>query len=148
MTLEDLVAEREVRALVARYCHAIARRDDDAWADTFAADGEWCVLGRTARGRGEALALYRKLVAGFPWVVQVASDGIVDVRGDTATGRWIVREYIQGATGATMFNVGVYRDDYRRCEDGRWRFARRVFTPTYMGPPDLSGKPLPLPADA
>jgi uncharacterized protein (TIGR02246 family) len=148
MTPEELRADLEIRALVARYCHAIAHRDDDAWADTFAKDGEWVVLGRTARGRDEALALYRKLVAGFPWIVQVATNGIVEVHGDTATGRWIITEYLQRQDGVPGVNVGVYRDSYRRCEDGRWRFARRVFTPTYLGPADLTGKTLPLPPEA
>lgn len=142
MIPEDVVAESEVRALVARYCHAILQRDDDAWADTFAKDGEWVVLGNHARGRDEALALYRRLVAGVPWVVQRATDGVIEVHGDTATGRWIITEYLQRGDGVPGFNVGVYRDDYRRCDDGRWRFARRVFTPSYFGPPDLTGRPL------
>jgi uncharacterized protein (TIGR02246 family) len=147
MTPEILAAESQVRALVARYCHAIAQRDDDAWADTFAKDGEWVVLGNHVRGRDEILAFYRKLVATCSWIVQRATDGIVEVQGDTATGRWIITEYLQRADGAPGLNVGVYRDDYRRCEDGRWRFARRVFTPSYMGPPDLTGRPLPLPPE-
>jgi len=143
VTPEDLVAESEVRALVASYCHAIAQRDDEAWADTFATDAEWLVLGRTLRGREEILAFYRGLVADYPWVVQRATDGIVEVKGATASGRWIIIEYFQRSDGVPGFNVGVYRDDYRRCEDGRWRFARRVFTPSYMGPPDLTGTPIP-----
>lgn len=141
MTPEDLVAESCVRALVARYCHAIASRDHDAWADTFAVDAEWTVLGRTARGRDEALALYLQLVSGCAWAVQRATDGWIEVNGDTATGRWIITESIQLTSGASLMNLGTYQDDYRRCEDGRWRFARRVFSPVYVGPPDLRARP-------
>lgn len=148
MTLEELTADVEIRALVARYCHAIAHRDDDAWAETFAKDGEWVVLGQTARGRDEALALYRKLVASFSWITQVATNGIVEVQGATATGRWLIAEYLQRNDGVPGINMGLYRDTYRRCEDGRWRFARRVFTPRYIGSADLTGKPIPLPRDA
>jgi uncharacterized protein (TIGR02246 family) len=137
MTHEDLVAESCVRALVARYCHAIASRDDAAWADTFAKDAEWNVLGRTARGRDEILAFYRQLVSGCAWVAQRATDGILEVDGDRATGRWIIVETMQRTDGAALTNIGTYQDEYRRCEDGRWRFARRVFSPIYMGPPDL-----------
>jgi uncharacterized protein (TIGR02246 family) len=140
MTHEDLVAESCVRALVARYCHAVASRDHDAWADTFAKDAEWTVLGRTARGRDAILAFYLRLVSGCTWAVQRATDGIVEVTGDTATGRWIIVETIRRTDGAPLTNIGTYRDDYRRCEDGRWRFARRVFSPLYMGPPDLSAE--------
>jgi len=141
MTHEDLVAESCVRALVARYCHAIASRDHDAWADTFASDAEWTVLGRTARGREDVLALYLQLVSGCRWAVQRATDGLIEVNGDTATGRWIITEYIQLASGASLMNLGTYQDDYRRCEGGRWRFARRVFAPIYVGPTDLSARP-------
>jgi uncharacterized protein (TIGR02246 family) len=148
MTLENLLAESELRALVARYCHAIAHRDDDAWADTFAKDGEWVVLGRVARGRDQALELYRKLVAAYPLVIQIATDGILQVSGDRATGRWIITEFLQREDGVPGMNLGVYRDDYRRCEDGRWRFARRVFSAAYMGPADLRGKPIHLPPEA
>jgi uncharacterized protein (TIGR02246 family) len=142
MTREDLVAESSVRALVARYCHAIASRDHDAWADTFATDAEWTVLGRTVRGRGEVLALYLQLLSGCTWAVQRATDGIIEVTGDTATGRWIIVEYVQRTDGGSLVNLGTYQDDYRRCEDGRWRFARRVYAPIYIGPPDLLGKPV------
>ena len=137
-----------MRELVARYCHAIAHRDDDAWADCFAKDGEWTVLGQSAKGREAALELYRKLVSGLSWVVQVAHNGVVEVAGDTATGRWIIVEYLQMADGSPLMNVGLYRDAYRRDPDGRWRFTSRVFTPAYMGAPDLTGKPLPVPEDA
>lgn len=143
MTTEELAAESEVRALVARYCHAIAARDDEAWADTFAEDAEWVLLGNTVRGRAEILAFYRRLAAGCAWIVQRATDGIVEVAGTTATGRWIVTESLQRSDGVPGLNIGMYRDDYRRCEDGRWRFVRRVFTPRYMGPPDLTAKPPP-----
>jgi uncharacterized protein (TIGR02246 family) len=148
MTNRDLLAESEVRALVARYCHAIVERDDEAWADTFAKDAVWEVLGSTLHGRDAILAHYRKLVAGVPWVIQRATDGIVEVQGDTATGRWIVTEYLKTESGVSGMNVGVYRDEYRRCEDGRWRFARRAFTPSYLGPADLSGKPIQRPGSA
>jgi uncharacterized protein (TIGR02246 family) len=148
MTHETLVAESEVRALVARYCHAIAERDDVTWADTFAKDAEWRVLGSAVRGRDEILAHYRKLVAGFPWVIQRATDGIIEVKGETATGRWLITEYLQSRDGVPGMNVGVYCDEYRRCEDGRWRFTRRVFKPSYLGPASLTGKPILLAPDA
>jgi uncharacterized protein (TIGR02246 family) len=123
-------------------------RDDEAWADTFTKDAEWMVLGRTVRGRDEILAHYRKLIAGFPWIIQRATDGIVEVKGGTATGRWIITEFLQSKDGVPGMNVGVYRDEYRRCEDGRWRFASRVFTPSYIGPANLTGKPIARPPDA
>lgn len=135
--------ERAIRNLVARYCHAIAERDDAAWAATWAEDGEWLVLGAGLRGREQILAHYRKLVAGVRWVVQVAHDGIVELQGDdTALGRWLILEHLQWARGGGGTNVGRYRDAYLRGADGEWRFARRELRATYLGPPDLSAPPL------
>jgi len=61
--------ERAIRTLVARYCHAVAESDDEAWADTWAEDGEWRVMGTPVRGRDQVLAHYRKLTEGMRWVV-------------------------------------------------------------------------------
>jgi uncharacterized protein (TIGR02246 family) len=133
--------ERAIRNLVARYCHAIAERDDRAWAATWAEDGEWLVLGASVRGREEILSHYRKLVAGVRWVVQVAHDGIVEPKGDTALGRWLILEHLQWAKGGGGTNVGRYLDTYVRADDGEWRFARRELHATYLGPPDLSATP-------
>jgi uncharacterized protein (TIGR02246 family) len=133
--------ERAIRNLVAGYCHAIAERDDEAWAATWTEDGEWVVLGATLRGRDAIVAHYRKLVAPVRWVVQLSHDGIVDVQGDTAVGRWLILEFLQWGAGVGGQNVGRYRDRYVRSADGAWRFARREFHAIYLGPPDLSALP-------
>jgi uncharacterized protein (TIGR02246 family) len=135
--------EREIRNLVARYCHAIAEGDDGAWAETWAQDGEWRVLGQALRGRDAIVAHYRKLVTGVAWVVQHAHHGLVDVQGDLASGRWLVMEHVRRDDGSALLNVARYRDRYARGRDGAWRFALRDLRVTYMGPPDLSGPPFP-----
>jgi hypothetical protein len=63
------------------------------------------------------------------------------VQGDSATGRWLIVEYLQWSTGAGGQNIGRYRDRYVRGADGEWRFARREFHPIYLGPADLSSRP-------
>ena len=138
-TVETRVAdELAIRNLVARYCHAIAERDDKAWAETWAEDGVWQVLGQESQGRQAVLARYLSLVSVARWVVQVATDGWIEVEGDQATGRWQIEERIQTHDGRSALNVGRYLDRYRRDSDGAWRFARREFTANYMGPADLS----------
>jgi uncharacterized protein (TIGR02246 family) len=131
--------DREIRDLVARYCHAIVEKDDKAWVDTWADDAEWVVLGSAVRGRDAILAHYRALVSGVRWVVQFAHDGLLEIDGDTARGRWLIMEYMQGLQGGGGANVARYADAYVRGSDGRWRFARRELTVTYMGPADFSG---------
>ncbi|MFI5316367.1 MAG: SgcJ/EcaC family oxidoreductase, partial [Myxococcota bacterium] len=82
-----LADELAIRDLVARYCHAVAERDDSAWAAAWAVDGEWKVLGQSVQGRDAILAHYRALVSAARWVVQVATDGVIELAGDQATGR-------------------------------------------------------------
>jgi uncharacterized protein (TIGR02246 family) len=129
--------DRAIRDLVASYCHAIAERDDRAWTDTWSEDGEWVVLGTTVRGRGAIFEHYKKLISGVRWVVQQATDGIVEIEGDAARGRWQVVEFLQTGHGKGGQNIARYRDDYVRCADGRWRFKRRALTATYLGPAHL-----------
>jgi uncharacterized protein (TIGR02246 family) len=143
-SVETKVAdELAIRALVARYCHAIAERDDPAWADTWAVDGNWKVLGQDVRGREAILERYRALVSAARWVVQVATDGVIDLDGDEARGRWQICETIQTKDGRAALNLGRYFDRYRRGPDGLWRFAVREFRVSYFGPPDLSAEPRP-----
>ena len=130
--------DRAIRNLVARYCHAIAEKDDESWLDTWAEGAEWVVLGRTLRGRDAILAHYRQLVSGVRWVVQQTSDGIIEIDGSSGRGRWQVVEFLQWVRGGGGQNVARYRDDYVRCADGRWRFARRELLVTYLGPADLN----------
>ncbi len=146
MSDSTVADELAIRGLVARYCQAIQTSDQAAWADTFAEDGEWTVVGRKATGRDEALALFRELV-GDSWVRQTATDGVIEVQGDEGKGQWLVHEFVKMSGGQVLMNLGIYRDAYVRCADGAWRFASRSFRAVYMGPPDLSGNTLPLPED-
>jgi uncharacterized protein (TIGR02246 family) len=136
-----LADELAIQALVARYCHAIAVRDDEAWTATWSSDAEWRVLGQTLRGRDAILAHYRGLVSGLRLVVQVAANPVIEIAGDEASGRWLITETLQTNEGQPALNIGLYYDSYRRDGDGVWRFARREFRPSYFGPPDLSAAP-------
>ncbi len=129
-----------IRDLVSTYCHAIAERDDAAWAGTWAEDAEWVVLGSTVRGRDAIFAHYKKLVSGVRWVIQHANNGIVEVDGASGRGRWQVVEYLQVASGQGGVNIARYRDDYVRGADGVWRFARRELHVTHVGSADLSAR--------
>ena len=98
------------------------------------------MLGSSVRGRDAILAHFRKLVSGVRWVIQHANNGIVEIDGDAARGRWQIVEYIQFENGAGGTNIARYRDDYTRGADGRWRFARRELFTTHVGAPDLAAR--------
>ncbi len=142
MNVEQVADRLEIHDLVARYADAVTHRDERAWADTWAEDGEWHVLGRVAKGRDDLVKLWSSLMEGIPFVVQLVSGGRVRTEGDRGTGHWQVTEHLQMPGGAGMLNLGTYEDAYQR-EGDAWRFRRRVFHVSYMGPPDLSGKPAP-----
>ena len=134
--------ERAIQRLVATYADAVGRRDDKTWGDTWAEDAVWEVLGQRPQGRDKIVELFLRLMSGFPMIVQIANGGILDVNGETATGRWYITEYAMGGA-APLFNLGHYHDRYVKQGDV-WRFAERRFSMIYSGAPDLSAKPLPI----
>jgi uncharacterized protein (TIGR02246 family) len=138
--------ELAIQSLVARYAEAVSAHDEALWAGTWADEGQWLVLGRSPTGREEVVKVWNELMSGFEFVVQQATSGRVEIDGDTATGRWQILEFGKMKDGSAMMNIGFYRDECVR-EDGAWRFARRSFSPLYVGPPDLSGASIPFPKD-
>ena len=121
----------EINELVARYADAVCRRDQSAWADTWAEDGLWQLPGAPeTRGRDNIVALWANAMAGFPFVAQLINNGTVDVEGDTASGRWYLTEHLKLPDGDIMFNIGVYQDSYVKTAGG-WKFSERHYTVLY-----------------
>ena len=89
----DVASELEIRGLVARYADAVSRRDEGAFGETFATDGEWQILGNVAEGREKVVALWKSLMENFPFVVQLVTGGIIEVDGERATGTWYITEH-------------------------------------------------------
>lgn len=146
MDRERITDELAIRELVDRYADAVVRRDADAWGATWALDGEWHILGDIVRGREALVEKWRELVSQLPFVHQIASGGLIEFDGKTASGRFYINEYAKTGTGAGLLLLGVYLDDYV-CKDGDWLFLRRRIHPLYMGPPDMSGSVNPFPSD-
>jgi uncharacterized protein (TIGR02246 family) len=140
--------ELAIRDLVARYADAVAQRDSQAWADTWADDASW-ILGPTSRadGRKEIVRTWTRLMDSFEFVIQIPEYGSVEVQDGQAFGRWTIRELGWPKQGDPTATLGLYRDAYR-CDEGTWRFSERRFQFVYMGPPDLSGKLFGLPSAA
>jgi len=126
-----------IRALVGRYCDAVARFDVDAFGATWAQDASWYVPGgEVIQSRAVIVARYRELRAGYSLCVQELLSSLVDPEGRA---RWYVRElqWREGREGSQL--IGVYDDTF--CGDGdRPLFASRRFTLLYRGPADLSGR--------
>lgn len=130
-TTRDPVAdELTLRDLLARAADAITRRDVDAVAELFVADGEWVVSGYgEPRGRAAIRGFLSDLLHDWTVIVHALLSGRVHldpVDPDRATGRWYVAEFGQRADGTEVFFSGVYHDTYVR-DAGIWRFARRRY---------------------
>lgn len=139
---QDAVAdELAIRDLVARYAQAVTHRDEAAWGATWAKDGEWSVMGREAKGREAAVALWNELMGSLSFIVQMATTGNIQLAGDRATGGWTVTEHGKFGNGSPLFTIGLYDDVYVRSPEG-WCFQSRAFRPLYAGPPDLSAPPI------
>ena len=137
-----------IRDLVARYSDAVNRRDAEAWGDCWAEDGSiWRILGMAPEGREAIVGLWSQLMGGFPFVVQMPSECLVDVNGDEGSVRAYLTETGKGPDGSGLLTLGVYHDRVRRDADGRWRFTERDFHAMYSGPTDMSGEPAGFPEE-
>jgi uncharacterized protein (TIGR02246 family) len=146
MDAARLADELAIRDLVARYAHAVGTGDASDWAETWADDGEWNVMGRSVQGRDAVVQLWKDLMAGLAFVVQRPSAPSIRIDGPTGTGRWSVVEHAKTLDGTALFTIGVYTDTYVKTGD-EWRFQSRHFHMLYSGPPDLSGPTFPAPQE-
>ncbi|MGD9797342.1 MAG: nuclear transport factor 2 family protein [Acidimicrobiia bacterium] len=112
-----------VRELLARYNHAIDGRLVDEWVGLFTDDGVFDAGGRVLKGADELRGFAENLgLAGR----HVVANEVIDLQGDEGT----VKAYVLVFAGSppAVAVMGAYEDEVRRV-DGRWRFARRTFTP-------------------
>ena len=129
--LQVLADKDEIRELTARYCFAVAEGDADAIVGLFCEDGSFALRGRRVEGTAQLREFYGGAAAGTtpkPFI----QNHVIDVDGDTATGRCGV-EIRMVNDGEAYTVAGHYADSYRRV-DGRWRFASRDFMPYHWVP--------------
>lgn len=122
-SVTEIQDREEIRALLARYNHAIDAHRSEEWVGLFTDDGVFDSGGRVLQGAAQLRAFADSVPPGLRHVV---ANELVDVRGDEATVSAYL--FILAGTPRSVVTVGVYDDEVRRV-DGRWRFARRTFTP-------------------
>lgn len=129
--LARLAAERDCARLVALYAAGADARDG-TMADLFTADGVLETPAGSASGRDGIRAMAAE--APDRATLHLCGNVVIDLLdGDRAVGRSdcaFIAERIDRETGRRTLSVAVigsYADDFR-IEDGRWLFARRVFT--------------------
>lgn len=122
--LQILEDKDEIRELTARYCYAVVAQDGQVLLAMFTEQGEFHMGAHAWRGQAELPKLYIDQVGQIgpkPFI----QNHVIDVAGDRATGRCAVEIRVV-ENGESVTACGHYEDEYQR-EDGRWKFAKRVF---------------------
>jgi hypothetical protein len=137
-------ATAAIRSLISRYSQAAVTADAEAWGSTWAADGAWELMGQMTRGRDEVVAQFASAMSGLQFVFQLAGEASIELEPDgrRGTGRVPTIEFVKMGDGPGTLMLGTYEDVYVE-QDGTWLFAERRMKISYVGPPDLSGAPLP-----
>jgi SnoaL-like domain len=147
MSFEDqinmLFDDHAVRHVAATYCDAANRLSAREAAATYGPEGRLSMMGRPdVQGRDAVESMLAATFARYELVTQLTHSGLVRIDGNKAAARWLVTELQVALSGDLRFIIGRYEDELVRLGEG-WRFARRVFTARYVGPPDLNGEVVP-----
>jgi len=119
MTAEDVAA---IERLKHEYCYRIDDGDYEAWAALFTDDGRFAFAdGAAFEGRDELRSFGADVFDdAHERTAHTVTNPVVDVDGDTATGRWYLALFSEGDDGETGVQQATYRDEFRRV-DGEWR---------------------------
>jgi len=120
-----LQAERTIVRLIRQTWAAIDRKDWDAYADGFAEDGEFEIMGQRRKGRAEIVAGPARDLAKYDGLQHLVMNEIVDVDGDHAAGRWyaVAVHVPDGSDPGVHADVGLHYRFQARREGDAWRFA-------------------------
>lgn len=124
----DVLAAREsIKELKAAYCYCIDRQDWDGLKELFTEDA--------SLDYGEDLGSYEghagveEFTAVLDDLLDITShmlaNPVLQVDGDTATGKWYVDAREAFSDGTVGITQAEYRDSYRRV-DGEWKFAAKT----------------------
>jgi ketosteroid isomerase-like protein len=129
----DRAAIEELRAA---YCYRLDDGDVDGWVDLFTEDA---VVDYVSR---DDLLVGREAIRGLAreWIVErdetrvhTVHNPVIELDGDTASGRWYYRAVTLAPDGSGLREQGRYDEQYRRV-DGDWKIARLETTVTYEAP--------------
>ena len=117
------------------YARAVDDHDVDSVVAMYTADGVFERRGVAATGREAIRAAYVASFGTYRTMLHTPHPGVVRLHGDGTASGWS-HGHAELATSSTLVLASFrYEDDYR-CDDGRWRFARRSITFMYAVPAD------------
>jgi ketosteroid isomerase-like protein len=135
------IADRvEIEALRGEYTDAAMMRDYDRMASLFTPDGALRMPNVPVElvGQEEIRGWGERVPAFVDYLVQTTHPGMIQLAGDTASGRAYLQELIRLRDGSSHLNYAIYHDRYQRTGDG-WKFTERVYEIRYLDTSPLTG---------
>ena len=145
LSLQQISDRIEIHDLLVRYSHAIDTRDFDALDRVFTPDAfiDYSSMGGAKGSLPEIKEFLRKAMAQFSGFQHMIANSMIELRGDSATGRTICHNpmVMTRPDGQThVFYCGLwYVDELVRTPEG-WRIRKRVEEKCYFHnvPPDFA----------
>jgi len=149
--LQHLEDEAAIRELVARFADAATRGDHKTLRSLFKPDAVFTIgepFAVICKGIDEIGALLHKLRDGKDFFVEFIHSGLIQLDGNTASARWLVREVGLGpgkiGAGKSYYNnFGFFIDELEKV-DGKWLFKTRTYP--YLDTDAFTGKAVTLSA--
>jgi ketosteroid isomerase-like protein len=139
--MSDIEDRLAIGDLIARYSDALNRRDFAAMAALFTPDARWSVdppfdLAFQGEAIGPSIAA---MLEHWSFLLQMVMGSVIDLHGDRAAARNMVREIGAAKDGASgLDSYGLYHDRLVRTAGG-WRFESRRFQSLHLDTAPLAG---------
>lgn len=129
MSPDDVADKLAIQETISCYHQAASSFDWDRLVANFTSDAVWEVpaMGIRLEGHDVFRAQMPELVASIEYLVQINAPAVIDLNGDRAAARSLIRELARFHDGSQMDVVAHFDDELVRTPDG-WRFTHRVFT--------------------
>jgi len=139
---QAIVDRVEIEALRGEFTDAVMMRDYDRAALLFTPDGALRMPNVPVElaGQSQISAWGERVPKVVEFLIQNTHPGVIQLDGDTATGRAYMSEVIRLLDGTSELNYAIYHDRYQRTAGG-WKFTERVYEVRYHDTSPLAGSP-------
>jgi hypothetical protein len=144
--LED---EAAIRSLTARFSDSVVVGDFDKFKSFWSPDGKWTIhdpFFASATGVLKIDTLLRNLRKEREFFVQFVHSGVIDINGDKAIARWMMREVAKGPAQFYYDNYAIYVDLLDKA-NGQWRFIQRDYFYIWLNTRPFLGDAVALPSN-
>src|SRR5262249_30128680 len=126
----NMLEKVEIQETISRYHEGASTYDWEQIVATFLPDAVWegPALGLRCEGNAEVRETMPAWCEPIEYLVQINAPAIIDLDGDRASARSLIRECAKLREGGVLMDVvGQFNDVLERTADG-WKFAHRTFT--------------------